>query len=554
MIRLRLLLMLAVVAIGGAVAAAPANAATWQLVPVPAPGGQPGQFSLGSIGDLKLIAPNRGILTAEGTSVMPRGIYAYDGVSWRVMATVCGGTARRSRIAVAGPQEFWVIADTNPSQPTFSESVTLCRFKDGGLTSLAVPATATDNWQKMQAATCVSASECWFGGESGVSNDGVRSGAFHIATTDGAPRTVYAPFQRWVNDLEAFGGTVFEGLSVDPGDPAWPNPLVRIGAAQFTQDTFGPDPAMPDRLTRVLALDAAGTNLWAGGFIDDAPNTSPPQNTAVPLAAVLENGEFRAISLTDAALRPGDRVVDIAAVPGTTTAWAAIEGARENDNADVPARVALIDHSAGVLRVDTLPAGGTPRGTARRIDCIAVDDCWLTTAGGWLWHLTDGTPQVQDSGFFPGTITARPRDGRSPQVRPDTPPVDDSLLFAAAPEAPEAAGSATPEPQAARSALIARVRARLRGRRTLVIRFTLRRRATVRVIGSRGGKVVARSARRTLKAGQRSLTLRVKPRRYPTKIRFETRELDDAGTAPSSDDSGVVTTSAVFLRPQGRTR
>ena len=59
--------------------------------------------------------PNRGLLAVEGNATVPPGLCAYDGAGWHQLSTVCGGPGRTTRIAWAGPREFWTI--TVPSQP-----------------------------------------------------------------------------------------------------------------------------------------------------------------------------------------------------------------------------------------------------------------------------------------------------------------------------------------------------------------------------------------------------------------------------------------------------
>src|SRR5450755_2180629 len=105
---------------------AAASEPTWRFEPAeappPPPGATPASFPLplGKVGDIEFWAPNRGLLITSGTGPncaestiengnVPCGLYAYNGVSWHLLSTVCGAT--NGRIAWAGPDEFWTISD-----------------------------------------------------------------------------------------------------------------------------------------------------------------------------------------------------------------------------------------------------------------------------------------------------------------------------------------------------------------------------------------------------------------------------------------------------------
>ena len=121
-----------------------------------------------------------------------------------------------------------------------------------------------------------------------------------------------------------------------------------------------------------------------------------------------------------------DRFVDIAAVPGTTTAWAAVERSRRAADR-CPARVAC--EPDGTAEVTTLPASGPGRGSAAKIAFTGPNEGWMVTAAGWVFHYTDGTVYPRDTDpAFAGTITFRPNEAAE-QFIPDAPPVDDSELF-----------------------------------------------------------------------------------------------------------------------------
>ena len=129
---------------------------------------------LGKIGDIEFWAPNRGLLiTAGDPPTVPPGVWTYNGVEWRELATECGATD--GRIAWAGPDEFWTVSDGRPGQTSESteninlpplEDNTLCHFADGQIVaSYAHPAFQADSYLQMHAAGCFEPADCWFGGE-----------------------------------------------------------------------------------------------------------------------------------------------------------------------------------------------------------------------------------------------------------------------------------------------------------------------------------------------------------------------------------------------------
>ncbi len=87
--------------------------------------------------------------------------------------------------------------------------------------------------------------------------------------------------------------------------------------------------------------------------------------------------------------------------------------------------------------------------------------------------------------------------------------------------------------------LMRSVRSRLTGR-ALTIRFRLVRRARIAVIGYRGATVVARTPKRLLRPGQRVLRLRLSPKRWPTRLTFDTTE---PGRAPATGGGDETVTT-----------
>jgi hypothetical protein len=120
---------LALVLWAGLVSVAGADEPRWRLEQPAPPAGAPFQVALGSPGSLTFWSANRGLLAVEGNSVVPRGILAFDGESWHMLATVCGGPGDTMRIAWASSSEFWTVSE--PSRPRQGSGTALCRFKDG---------------------------------------------------------------------------------------------------------------------------------------------------------------------------------------------------------------------------------------------------------------------------------------------------------------------------------------------------------------------------------------------------------------------------------------
>ena len=109
---------------------------------------------------------------------------------------------------------------------------------------------------------------------------------------------------------------------------------------------------------------------------------------------------------------PADRIEDIAAVPDSVDAWAALVPFAERGHTNVKAHVAFIDGATGETTVQRLPASGSGRGAAARIAFTSASEGWLVTAAGWLFHYSDGSALPVDTDpAFAATITFRPERG-----------------------------------------------------------------------------------------------------------------------------------------------
>ncbi len=541
-------------------AAAAALAPGWQLEQPPPPAGAPFQVALGAPGSLTFWAPNRGLLGVEGNAVVPRGILVWNGASWRVLSTVCGGPGDTMRIVWAGPTEFWTISE--PSRPRQGSGTALCRFKDGLVAgSYSTADTAPDPYRPMNAGACRAADDCWFGGIGSRDPAGTRVGAFHLHWNGSALRTVYnAGSGRGVSDLVAAGGGYVEASVVGPrrGATVAPDPrpldarpllLRRISGGTFADDPFVPA-VEAEGGSELLALDAEpGGTVWAvgGGAASGAEAASRGVGGVIarpPLAAVSTGGgAFRELALVGGPFGTADRFEDVAAVPGTTSAWAALVPFAERDRANAKALLARIDAASGAVEVESLPASGSGRGAAARVAFTSATDGWMVTNAGWLFHFTDGSkPPVDTDPAFANAITTRPNEAAE-QFVPDSAPADDSQLFAPPPVAVETAAAETVEAKPLK-ALITNVRKpKVSKKLVLSLNFRVNRRAKVQLIARRGGKTVAKTANRTFKPGRHTLRLQLSRKKWPTGLRFRTKELtlDESQFAPA-DDGTVVTT------------
>ena len=533
-------------------------ASTWRLEQPAPPAGAPFKVPLGAPGDLRFYGPNRGLLLIEGNSTVASGAYFYDGVAWRQLTTVCGGSADSSRVAWAGPTEFWTI--TEPSRPRAGAGTALCHFKDGAVVgSFSTADSAVDPYRRMNAAACRNPNDCWFGGIGSQDALGSRIGAFHLRWDGRDLKTVYGPQGRGVSALAAVGGgfieTTFVGRArenatdpVELAEPEEPSPrlLHAIGpTGVFTNEPFVPAAraGIPADGTELLTIDSNGTDLWAaGGGAASGPSAPPDSIVARPpiaLRRAVAGGAWQEVTLDETLLKAGDVITSIAAIPGSADAMATVTRFADRRSTTAKARVVRISPT-GAVQEFRLPASGAGRGTATRIACPAPEECWMATAAGWLFHFTDGSQHAQTTDpAFAAVIGFRPNESAE-QFIPDAPPVDNSLLFAPPPTAEQ---TTAPAPKATRAkAVIKGVRKPvLRGNR-LIVRFTVVRRARIGMVAYRGKRIVARARSRMLKPGKRQLVLKLSRKRsnYPKRLRFVVR-VPGESSDPGDNDNTVTT-------------
>lgn len=520
--------------------------ATWRLEQPAPPAGARFKAPLGTPDDMQFLAPNEGLLSVEGNAVVSGGLLFWDGRSWHQLSTVCGGAGEASRIAWAGPDEFWTI--TEPSEPRVGSGLGLCHFKDGVVVgSYSTPLQSPDPFRPMDAAACNGPNDCWFAGVASSDPTGQRVGAFHLHWDGTNLTSSYQPQGRGVSGLAAFGGTFYESTLVGPqaGDSSAPpvlgtpepfGPILihRLSGETFSDANFlASYPNVPPEGIELLSAKSDGTDLWfSGGGAASGP--AAPESGSVaspPIAVHYSEPFFQQAPIQTSLFGSEDRFVDIAPVPGTSTAWVADQALSERGNATDRAKVALIG-ADGSAQLQTLPASGAGRGSAQLVAFSAPNEGWMATSAGWLYHYTDGAVYPQDTDpVWAGTITQRPNESVA-QFVSDTPPADDSQLFAPPPVQVEtkAASEAVPE---IIPALLKDVKVARHGL-TITISFQLMRLARVQLVAKRHGKLVARTGEERLKPGKRKLTLRLERKRWPDALSFKTKELTKPKPVPAS--------------------
>ncbi len=525
---------------------AQAGTASWRVEQPAPPAGAAFKVPLGRPDDMEFYAPNEGLLSVEGNAVVPAGLFFWNGRTWHQLATVCGGAGEASRIAWAGPDEFWVI--TEPSEPRVGAGLSLCHFKDGVVVgSYSTAYQSPDPFRPLDAAACAGPDDCWFAGIGSEDPSGQRIGAFHLHWDGTNLATSYQPQGRGVSGLAFFGGTFYESTFVgaQPGDtldpvtlgtpePAGPVLIHKLVNGTFADTSFQPSPyqGVPAEGTELLSAKSDGGELWfSGGGAASGPAAPKEGSVASPPVAVRLDGSFlQQVSINTSLFGSEERFVDVAPVPSTSSAWVADQPYSQHGNTTARAKVALIG-SGGETTLETLPVSGAGRGSAQLVAATGPEEAWLATSAGWLFHYTNGTvlPEDTDSNWA-GTITQRPNESVA-QFVPDAPPPDDSRLLAPPPVAVEQTPS-TPEPAAeVIPALLKDIKVSRHGR-TVSVSFDLTRLADVQLLAKRRGKVISKTAKKRLKAGKHRLQLSFSFKRWPTGLSFATKELTTPKPVP----------------------
>jgi hypothetical protein len=534
----------AIASVGASVAR---GEATWRLEQPAPPAGARFKVPLGTPDDMQFLAPNEGLLSVEGNAAVPTGLFFWNGVAWHQLSTVCGGSGEVSRIAWAGPDEFWTI--TEPSEPRVGSGLALCHFKDGVVVgSYSTPLQSPDPFRPMDAAACNGPDDCWFAGIASEDPSGQRVGAFHLHWDGTTLTTSYQPQGRGVSGLAVLDGTFYESTLVgtqaadttDPVTLGTPEPSGPVLIHRLTGAAFGdanflpfPYPGVPAEGVELLSAKSDATDLWfAGGGAASGPTA--PHDASVPsppLAVHYNQPFFQEAPIGTSVFSSEDRFVDIAPVPDTTSAWVADQALSERGSATDRAKVALIG-ADGSAAPQTLPASGAGRGSAQLVAATGPEEAWLATSAGWLFHYTNGAPLSEDADpNWASTITQRPNESVA-QFVADTPPPDDSQLFAPPPVQVETKASSEPV-QLVIPALLKDIRVARHGL-TVTISFQLTRLADVQLLAKLHGRVIARTRKERLEAGRRKLELRLQRSRWPDALSFKTKELTKPKPVPAT--------------------
>jgi hypothetical protein len=578
------------------------------LPPSPPPGFEGPSITtpvgLGHVGDIEFWAPNRGaLITAGNGSTIPPGVWFYNGQGWRELSKVCGATD--GRIAWAGENEFWTISDGRPGQAAEAlgklpplEDDTLCHFApppgepQGPLevvTSYATPAFQSNSYEAMDAAACLNAEDCWFGGEP---LPAPQVGAFELHwnghTLTAEP---YLPEGHAVRDMRAFEGRLYESLLLSTSDrvirhslelPA----LLRTGEEAASE--FEPLPAPQPPLygpgefpyaLNYLHLSSDENALWgAAGPAPQPPEKSKPAGLTVIrysriqyVAGVgyIEEGSPKWSQVlgpqtepSGLSLFPEDEVTSIAAEPGTNSAWIGLDPESDSDHSPTePARLLRISAGGAISDELELPTSEEvygPKGAVEKIVCPAAHDCWMVTDQGWLLHLSTPTERQlapeTDPVFSVEPITYRPPDESLPQQQSVALPVNDSGEEATGPssealKSPLEVGNTFAEVTVP---LVSALHTKLHKGEELELSFSLAVRARVRLLAERHKRVVAKTAQQTLPAGKHQLMLHLSRRQWPTKLNLQAHALaplpkttvKEAVGVPEIGSNGRVTTSA----------
>jgi hypothetical protein len=579
-------------------AAAATEQPQWRLEQPLLPGAE-WAVPLGKVGDIEFLegAPNRGLLITGGVkpSVEP-GIWTYDGERWHELSNQCGAE-QEGRIAWAGPDEFWTVSDGRPGQaaeaigtsderPVPLNDNTLCHFENGQIVaSYAHPAFEADSYQQMQGAACLTATDCWFGGDPLPEP---QIGAFQLHWNGSALEAepyVGEGYPVW--DMQPLEGHIYESVRIEvPPDrtehtEAITTPVLHLinppGAIPQLEPEdeagaglpFYEEGELPQSLD-YLHLSAADGILWgAAGAL-----TAPGQLTV----AVRENGSWRLVigpasgggRQLEHILAPEDRaeeealiglspseakVTAIAAEPGTDSLWIGLEHTESEEQAVL----VHLNAQGEELSEQTLPSaqerteGVGEKGAATKLACPKQGDCWLATSKGWLFHLAPASERTlprNGDPDFEHLITYRPPDLGLPQVAQDAPPTDISGLQERGVneiQVVKESRSSRPE-NLVTIPLLSRVHSRLLKSSKLELSFHLSVKARVRLVAERHKSVVAETAMQKFNAGNRRLVLQLNPRRWPTKLSLQTKALQPLRVSSSVTGEGAnITTETTGL-------
>jgi hypothetical protein len=574
--------------------------------PEPEPGVEKPAFQvgLGKVGDIAFYSPNRGaLITAGNGSTVPAGVWLYNGIRWRELATECGATD--GRIAWSGPDEFWTVSDGRPGQAPNPQGLlpplqddTLCRFRAEPpehpkfeiVGSYATLGFLSNSYEAMHAAACLSANDCWFGGEPLTAP---AKGAFQLHWN--GSNVVSEPYiedGHTIAGMAPFEGNLYESLLLRSSDweatqSSESTPLRRIvgegepvsyetklDPPRLAPPLYGPGEAQVSLDSLRVSSDEDGLWAAAGPSPTESGGREAPGVTVTRYSRtqyVPAQGEYLTeespswTTLVGPESSPTgverfgeeEAVTSIAAEPGTHAAWIALDTTldEQKPNSTAPARLVRVEADGHVGDEVLLPENSRPlgpTGAAAHLACPAQHDCWLVTSQGWLFHLSVAGEAVEgpaDSAFAEAPeeqpITSRPSDESTPQTELNTQPEQDALKDETANEASITPVLAEPFLRVP-VPLLTHMRSHLIHGTTLELTFHLAVKAHVQLIAKRHGRVVAKTVQLTLGAGNRKLLLHLNRKRWPTGLSLKTHNLaplPTVSTRESGSQTNAVSTS-----------
>lgn len=510
---------------------------------------QAGVFAapLGEPADLQCRAANRCILTANGgASGFGPSLFTWNGATWKQLANVCGPISvdHSGGVAWPGGSDFWTITEPSPPRAAANFSgESLCRFSGGnvvGSFSRLADRGATDEYFPVDVGDCVNANNCLFGGEYAVTVDGALDGAFHLRWNGTSVTRDFAPQGRAVTDVAAFDGKYIESVAVGPArssaeapELTVPEPEVRLlhevdpngsGDSAYENVDFIFDGTFGQ--PELNALDVNGSaatadRIWAvgGGALSGPGSTAPDPFDSGPVVATRTiNEDWEQLTVDSSQFDFNAHMLDVAAIPGTDMAIATVlDSVPDGPLLDGNTVIALLDADGTITR----QLISTTAGTAMKVDCATPTRCWIATLKGEILEFSDPAESigVDADPAFASLITFRPNE-LAEQAIADSPPVDDSLLFAPPP----------PEEELGTVTRTTRVRAAVRSFKTrltgtrLKVSFTVVRRARVTISARRKGRTVAVVRSRLLRKGRHTLVLKFNRNRWPTSLAVRVAE------------------------------
>lgn len=557
------------------------------------------------------------LITSGNPPTIEPGVWEFNGVSWRQLSTKCGagdgrivwsGPEEFWTISNGRPGQQ---ANVHGYLPPKRDN-TLCRFSNPEhkeeplriMESFAAPAFEADSYQAMNAGACLGvsdssySSDCWFAGDP-LPAEGAAAGSFHLHWNGSELIEQPYPEEGYpVESMQAFENHLYESVRFEKDDRDESNtqaPLHVIeaeGASEVFEKLPWDEPPLEEALYEegefpealdFLHLSASGTILWAAaGPQKTTPKGSKPAQVTI---ARDEAGGWQQVlgPETTAGKQPFSELTlsALAGEPDSEGAWFALDTPQDyreaisekeevvTGSANAYARVARISADGTLSAEDeqSLPTaeetGVGPKGAAVTMTCPGPHDCWLATSQGWLFHLaTEKEREEQASGAkrdtdpaFETLITERPPDKGLPVVPPVTLAADDSGLLGELTSATSVAHEQTTKSPAERVTvpLLSHLHARIVHGSTLELLFQLAVKARLKLIAKRGKSVIASTPTRTLAAGNRSLQLRLNPKRWPTKLTLQSHPLAPLPTESLTASSETTVTTSELPGSIGKT-